>query len=176
MSSPEEVEDQNKHNKCMGRMEEAIIKNSMVNNLLDSISSLGCEIPKDFFSCIKCEEKNISGGFIQPSTVNSTAYNPKLLMNESVDISKKVFETTIIHELIHAYDICRAKTDAQNCQHNACMEIRASALRFVIESSHCICYSDLCKIETHCDNLRKVHVTEIDAIFFEILKSGFLPQ
>jgi inner membrane protease ATP23 len=132
MSTNEEMEDQEKHNKCMGRMEEALNKNTIVNKLLDSISSLGCEIPKDFFSCIKCDQKDISGGFVQPAKDNLNVYKPKLLMNESVDISKKVFETTIIHELIHAYDICRVKSDSQNCQHNACMEIRASALRSVI--------------------------------------------
>jgi hypothetical protein len=41
----------------------------------------------------------------------------------------------VIHELIHAYDICRAKVDWNNCRHYACTEIRASSLRFVFASS-----------------------------------------
>ena len=30
---------------------------------------------------------------------------------------------TIVHELIHAYDFCRAEVDADNCYHAACTEV-----------------------------------------------------
>lgn len=127
-----QLREEEKHEKCMGSLEEALNKNETVTTLLDSITALGCEIPKDFFSCIKCDNKNISGGFVQPGPNSLETFKPKLIMNESVDMNKKVFETTLIHELIHAYDICRVKTNSLNCNHNACMEIRASSLRFVL--------------------------------------------
>jgi hypothetical protein len=30
---------------------------------------------------------------------------------------------TIAHELIHAYDLCRANVDTSNCDHHACTEV-----------------------------------------------------
>ncbi len=33
-----------------------------------------------------------------------------------------------MHELIHAYDFCRAKVDIDNCDQYACLEVRASSL------------------------------------------------
>ena len=38
------------------------------------------------------------------------------------------FETVLTHELIHAYDHCRAEIDVSNLKHHACMEVRASNL------------------------------------------------
>lgn len=38
------------------------------------------------------------------------------------------FESTLIHELVHAYDMCSAKLDWKNCLHHACTEVRASTL------------------------------------------------
>jgi inner membrane protease ATP23 len=38
------------------------------------------------------------------------------------------FETVLTHELIHAYDHCRAEIDPVDLRHHACMEVRASNL------------------------------------------------
>src|SRR5690242_3439257 len=38
------------------------------------------------------------------------------------------FETVLTHELIHAYDTCRAEVDMNNVAHVACTEVRASNL------------------------------------------------
>jgi inner membrane protease ATP23 len=46
--------------------------------------------------------------------------------NKKVDI--ETFEHTVVHELVHAYDVCRAKIDFKNCVQHACTEIRASTL------------------------------------------------
>lgn len=37
-------------------------------------------------------------------------------------------ELTLTHELVHAYDHCRAFVDWSNCVHHACSEIRAAHL------------------------------------------------
>jgi mitochondrial inner membrane protease ATP23 len=34
----------------------------------------------------------------------------------------------VVHELLHAYDACRADLDPSNCSHVACTEIRAANL------------------------------------------------
>lgn len=38
------------------------------------------------------------------------------------------FAVTLTHELIHAYDLCRAEVDFHNPIHHACTEIRAANL------------------------------------------------
>lgn len=38
------------------------------------------------------------------------------------------FETVLTHELIHAYDHCRAEVDPANVEHHACLEVRAANL------------------------------------------------
>merc|ERR1712146_16404 len=55
-------------------------------------------------------------------------YKPKLTVCENYMISKAYTTRAIAHELIHAYDQCRAKVDYQNIEHLACTEIRAAAL------------------------------------------------
>ena len=39
---------------------------------------------------------------------------------------REVVESTVIHELVHAFDQCTAKINWKNLKHHACTEIRAS--------------------------------------------------
>ena len=61
-----------------------------------------------------------------------TAFIPKIVICENKKsantMSDRDFENTIMHELIHAYDFCRAKVDVDNCEQYACLEVRASSL------------------------------------------------
>lgn len=124
------------HNKCMGRLESTVENNRVVHKLLDSIAALGCNIPKDFFVCRKCD-CDMTGGFLLPTPSSSEKgkpagiterYEPKIVLCEDKNIDRTTFDNTIIHELVHAYDVCRAKIDFKNCTNHACTEIRASAL------------------------------------------------
>ena len=38
------------------------------------------------------------------------------------------FETVLTHELIHAFDHCRAEVDVTDLRHHACTEVRAASL------------------------------------------------
>jgi mitochondrial inner membrane protease ATP23 len=124
------------HNKCMGRLESTIANNRVVHKLIDSINDLGCAIPKDFFVCRPCDYE-MTGGFLLPppkektgrsSSSSTPKYEPKIVLCEDKNIDRMTFENTIVHELVHAYDVCRAKVDFKNCADHACTEIRASAL------------------------------------------------
>ena len=124
------------HGKCMGRLESTIAGNRVVHKLIESINELGCSIPKDFFVCRKCDY-DMTGGFLLPQYSSSekgkflsspSQYEPKIVLCEDKNIDRTTFDNTIIHELVHAYDVCRAKIDFKNCSNHACTEIRASAL------------------------------------------------
>eukprot|EP01035_Chromulina_nebulosa_P022148 gene22148-28679_t len=69
----------------------------------------------------------MSGGFL--TNDGEKDYKPKIIVCEDVYMpTKDVFEQTVIHELIHAYDFCRSKIDVNNCVQHACTEVRASSM------------------------------------------------
>lgn len=125
--SPFSIVKSEAHELCMDRLETAITSHNHIKKVLDELDNLGCKLPKDFFVCRTCEFE-MTGGFLLP-TKGSKVYNPKIIMCEDKKIDKRMFQNTVLHELIHAYDICRAKMDWNNCKHYACTEIRASSLR-----------------------------------------------
>ena len=74
--------------------------------------------------CAPLSENKMSGGFqIQP--------DPHIYLAEDA-LGKgqgyRQLEQPLTHELIHAYDLCRAHVRMDNLVHHACTEIRASAL------------------------------------------------
>ena len=49
-------------------------------------------------------------------------------MISKFNVPQAVVTQTVVHELIHAYDSCRAEVDWTNCLHIACSEVRAANL------------------------------------------------
>ena len=63
------------------------------------------------------------------SSPSSTIKVPHVVLCDNQGQEIETFQNTIIHELVHAYDICRVENfDASNTAYHACTEIRASAL------------------------------------------------
>eukprot|EP01039_Chlorochromonas_danica_P008126 gene8126-8965_t len=98
-----------------------------VAELLNKIEEMGCKLPKDFFACRPCEGL-ISGGFGLKSVSegDNTVLQPQVILCENTPGA--LFPSTVIHELVHAYDVCRAKMNFDNCLQHACTEVRASTL------------------------------------------------
>lgn len=113
--------------KCNKLLLKALEKNKNIQKLIDSIEELGCKIPKDFFACRTCDGK-ISGGFAVNTSPGSDEFLPKIIACENSMQTPDTFESTLVHELVHAYDVCRSKIDFKNCLQHACTEIRASSL------------------------------------------------
>ncbi len=116
------VQDTKYHLTCEKTLEKVLLRNTKVHHILDAIENLGCPLPKNFFSCRSCEEQQISGG-IMIDVVEGKPAVPKIVICEDKFVEIETFENTLIHELIHAYDICRAKIDFQNCVQHACTEV-----------------------------------------------------
>ena len=115
-----------KHAQCIKRLELGVSSSRKVQKLIDAIQTAGCTIPADFLVCRKCPP-TISGGFAVHDG-NSETYKPQIVMCENGMLEKESFEHTLVHELVHAFDQCRAKIDWKNCLHHACTEVRASAI------------------------------------------------
>lgn len=105
---------------CYDQARQCIASNKTIRYLLNALSSHGC--PFDFDRHLICESNrnNLRGGFDR-STCQIILYPENLH-------SPNEFCTIFQHELIHAYDYCRAQIDFHNPYHLACTEIRAAAL------------------------------------------------
>ena len=51
-----------------------------------------------------------------------------IVVCENFLVDRTRAEELLTHELIHAFDHCRAEVDWSNCEHHACSEIRAASL------------------------------------------------
>jgi len=80
----------------------------------------GCPVKDNFFKVIYCRHKH--GGYYNPGGGGISVCGNFRQRQDSVT-------QVIIHELIHAFDDCRAANlKWSNCVHHACSEIRTNRL------------------------------------------------
>ena len=104
---------------CQHMVEYATRREPLVKFMIEKLAESGCKVGNDFFKIRHCDAQ-VGGGFRAPEGV-IMCYN-HLASQEEVTHA-------LTHELIHAYDHCRAKDlDWCNCEHHACSEIRAASL------------------------------------------------
>ncbi|EDQ84398.1 uncharacterized protein MONBRDRAFT_30281 [Monosiga brevicollis MX1] len=94
------------------------LKAPFVTFMLDALRTAGCE-------------KDVSKYFVLNECAMSGAYDAE--RDEIVLCANNIFTPenmtrVVTHELIHAFDDCRAKVDFQDPRHLACTEIRAASL------------------------------------------------
>ncbi|GAV85031.1 Peptidase_M76 domain-containing protein [Cephalotus follicularis] len=95
------------------------LRTPMVKFLKERMKKAGCVVGDNFIKAVPCE-KRISGAYVRGTGIMVCSNN--LTLQDEVN-------QAVIHELIHAYDDCRAKNlNWANCAHHACSEIRAGHL------------------------------------------------
>ncbi|KAI5063403.1 hypothetical protein GOP47_0022299 [Adiantum capillus-veneris] len=106
---------------CEEMIDHSLAQNIKVKFLLESHEKAGCPIVRKFFKAVNCGEGMAAAGGYQEKK-GITVCSNRIILQDEVD-------QTLIHELIHSYDQCRAKNvDWTNCAHHACSEIRAGNL------------------------------------------------
>ncbi|CAH2277971.1 mitochondrial inner membrane protease ATP23 homolog [Pelobates cultripes] len=110
-----------KHRKCQVMLNIALETNPYAKLLMDAMKSSGCTVYKDrHFSCEECDGA-VSGGF--------DAASSEIVLCQNNIQNQSHMNRVVTHELIHAYDHCRAHVDwFNNVRHLACSEIRAANL------------------------------------------------
>ncbi|WZY96490.1 hypothetical protein YC2023_068819 [Brassica napus] len=94
-------------------------RNPIVKFLMEQMEKSGCRVGDNFVKAVVCTGL-VAGGYTKG--VKITVCSNYLTIQDEVN-------QVVIHELIHAYDECRAKNlDWTNCAHHACSEIRAGHL------------------------------------------------
>lgn len=110
-----------KKNKCMLMLHVAVETSPYAKLLLGAMKNSGCTIFKDrHFSCEDCDG-TVSGGF--------DATTSQIVLCQNNIQQQAHMNRVVTHELIHAFDHCRANVDWFNSyKHLACSEIRAANL------------------------------------------------
>jgi len=115
------------HARCKEMLEKARLT-AKVGILEKAMDDLGCKLPESFFKCSTCEPNEaIIGGFVTDAEKDRQV----VVCEDNVakfHVSQSHVDKTVAHELIHAYDHCRANIDWSNCLHIACAEVRAANL------------------------------------------------
>ncbi|CAN8269722.1 unnamed protein product [Cochlearia groenlandica] len=94
-------------------------RNPIVKFLMEQMEKSGCRVGDNFIKAVVCTGP-VAGGFTKGRGI--TVCSNYLTIQDEVN-------QVVIHELINAYDECRAKNlDWTNCAHHACSEIRAGHL------------------------------------------------
>ena len=118
--------------RCVRLRDSALKSNVRVGFLIDAIRKLGCDPGPldDFVRCVSASKQSLemSGGFAAHGPTAAKPYSPRVLMVAEHVPDASVFDRTLCHELVHAYDQCRASVDWGDRRHHACSEIRASSL------------------------------------------------
>ncbi|XP_063476134.1 mitochondrial inner membrane protease ATP23 homolog isoform X2 [Symphalangus syndactylus] len=101
--------------KCQLRLLKTLETNPYVKLLLDAMKHSGCAVNKDrHFSCEDCNG-NVSGGF--------DASTSQIVLCQNNIHNQAHMNRVVTHELIHAFDHCRAHVDwFTNIRHLACSE------------------------------------------------------
>jgi inner membrane protease ATP23 len=156
------------HSNCEKGVETALKQNTTIQKMLAKIESLGCSLPsnieKTFFSCRSCDITTASsGGLTFPRTGNTGSISnsntnkpPHIVVCENKCPDQESLETTLIHELVHAYDMCRVKKfSMENCDNVACAEIRASSLSGECSFGHELLRGRMALFAGHRDCVRR---------------------
>ncbi|KAG2382329.1 hypothetical protein C9374_005531 [Naegleria lovaniensis] len=143
------------HRNCISFIKKQL-EDPLIAYMLGEIERIGCPLPNPFFRCERClhtstDKPKFTAAYILGSFDNnnnsldknqqndddndiiSTEYyfgKPGVLLCEDVmdRYSKADDKTVVLHELIHAFDDCRAMVNWKSCEQMACAEIRASSL------------------------------------------------
>ncbi|XP_029317976.1 mitochondrial inner membrane protease ATP23 homolog [Cottoperca gobio] len=109
------------HNKCELMLKFAMETSPYAKLLLRAMESSGCKVIKDrHLSCEECDG-TVSGGF--------DAASSQIVLCQNNIHQQSHMNRVVTHELIHAFDHCRAHVDwFNNFRHLACSEIRAANL------------------------------------------------
>ncbi|KAF6726971.1 Mitochondrial inner membrane protease ATP23-like [Oryzias melastigma] len=109
------------NHKCKFMLQVAMETSPYAKLLLTAMKSSGCKVLKErHFSCEDCDG-TVSGGF--------DAASSQIVLCQNNIHQQSHMNRVVAHELIHAFDHCRAHVDwFNNFRHLACSEIRAANL------------------------------------------------
>jgi len=99
--------------------------------MMKQLRLINCNVTADHLQCRPCHRIS-AGGF-------SPEYG--VILCQDGFLNKKHMEDTIVHELIHMYDMAKFKVDWTNLKHQACSEVSSPlTFRATRESAPHVCF------------------------------------
>ncbi len=100
--------------------------------MLQALRDRGCPVDRSFFRCVPCKLQSLGGGFRLYDSLDSQG-KAQVRAEVVACYDAGIFNSRLVrdmvnHELVHAFDYCRSKLDAQDLRQHACTEIRAANL------------------------------------------------
>ena len=106
---------------CERKVQYVFNQSDELRLLAGALKKYGCDF--NLARHVSCEQcRNCSGGF-DPDT-------KQIIICKSAFLSDSQIMSTMMHEMVHMFDYCRARFDFNNLEHVACSEIRASNLTY----------------------------------------------
>lgn len=110
-------------NKCNEMLDHTLDRSLTAKFMVRAMHSLGCVTGDTYITCEPRCTSHVSGGYLMDENdVSSIIVCANKVSNQGM------VDRVVTHELLHAYDACRADVDWTNCEHHACSEIRAANL------------------------------------------------
>jgi len=153
---------------CQQMINHSLAHHPMVKFVRGALEKAGCPVGDKFFKPEECSMQ-VGGGFKRDDGV--VICSNHVMLQDEVDVA-------LTHELLHAYDHCRAANlDWTNCEHHACSEIRAANLsgdchwkrelnrgNFNIQGQHQICVKRRAQISValnpHCSQDQAIQAVD----------------
>ncbi|CAM6118711.1 unnamed protein product [Calypogeia fissa] len=106
---------------CQRMIEKSLQNSPAVKFMIEALQKSGCPVTEKFFKSENCSIE-AGGGFVPQIGIS-------ICSNHLQTVTQGEVDQILTHELVHAYDHCRAANlDWSDCQHHACSEIRAANL------------------------------------------------
>lgn len=107
------------HERVRGMLDKARSRDPVVKFLEEKLAAEGCPVGRGFYHVERCEGQ-VGGGFRPPDGV---------VVCQNHLSSQREVNNVLAHELVHAYDHCRARElNWGSCLELACSEVRAANL------------------------------------------------
>lgn len=100
-----------------------------VFRLIEALEKKGCFLPVEFFKCKPCPGLSVGAYYDTNEGVGKQPdyFHPisQIVVCEDNIGGASTIGRNVVHELIHAYDDCRAHISNTNCVHIACTEVNS---------------------------------------------------
>lgn len=107
--------------KCEGMVKSTFEKSDELRLLAGAMKKFGCNF--SLARHVACEQCDKCMGGYDPDT-------NQIVICQNANHSPGSVMSTMMHEMIHMFDYCRAQFDFNNLEHVACSEIRAANLTY----------------------------------------------
>ena len=117
VSSAQTRQQQREHKACVSVINRLFEKSPLIIFMNEHLRKVGCNVP---VACAPCSGMKVRGGFDPIGGI---------VICQDNNWKKRTVESTLTHEMVHAFDHCRFQFDINNLKQIACSEVVSHVCR-----------------------------------------------